>query len=401
VSFCIVWELAATGISAVACVLLGCVLVAGPAAAGDGGPGVTGPLFLDVFRVQEQPVIERTVNFARSPGQQRASLFRPKSDERLPALLLLAIDQSDQFFAQTARELAGIGYVVLLVPFDKDPHRHERTMAEIGSAARWLRSQSDVFPDKIGVLGWGTGARRAFECAARQSLQAAVLADLDLPLAVDAQTATGLKRAAVLVIRGKSTTLADRQRLARLDRDFGNARVVYHVLELPNVESGFMDKRRGKTYQAKAADRAWFEIYEFLGRHVEDADVRSPIAGDGRPQAGEKSSHFASIREAMRAVNGPSGVRTEIAHLLNDPLADNERWSRLHDRAARMVDCGAWLFVQQPSKGTAASWIRHAAAYRDAATALVVASERRRLAESRRAFERVNQSCTQCHANHR
>ena len=59
---------------------------------------------------------------------------------------------------------------------------------------------------------------------------------------------------------------------------------------------------------AKAADEAYVELYEFLGKYVEDA------APDERAAKSSSVNHsIATIADLMQAVNQPTGVRGTLA----------------------------------------------------------------------------------------
>jgi len=401
--------------------LLAAALVAGPPAAGakdgTGRPLPDKPLFLDVFLARDQVVVTKPVEWVSAIGQQRGWLVRAKSDERLPALLLIASGPANDFFLQSARELAGIGYAVLLVELDQNqtgasagtaPARQsdailrERGLAQLCSAARWMRRRDDVFPDKVGVLGWGNTARWALEVAAAQDLQAAVLTDVELPLVIDAPLSIGLGHTAVLIVRGASeATPLGGEDVARLERAFGGAHVEHRVLEFKKVKAGFMDNRRRDAFDAKSADRAWFEIYEFLAKHVEDADLKAPFMASRGSDDAQAARPFVSIGDVMRAVNAPSGVRGGVAQALGDAPREEKDWKLLRARAAIMANSGVLLMGLKPPKGGPGSWRQHAAAYRDAAAALVNAADRRNVADARQAFDRLNTSCGRCHSDHR
>jgi hypothetical protein len=173
------------------------------------------------------------------------------------------------------------------------------------------------------------------------------------------------------------------------------------MLELSDAKPGFMESGRGDATAAKAADRAWFEIYEFLGKYVEDAEPdRSPVVARSSI-SGKSDPPLVSIVDVMRAINGPSGVRGEVARALGEAPRDEREWKLLRARAAVMADSGATLMGLKPQKGSAATWLRHAAAYRDAAAELAAAADRRNLTDARSAFDRLNASCARCHAEHR
>jgi len=401
--------------------LLAAALVAGAFAGGaKDGVGRTRsdrPLFLDVFRSRDAAVVTKAVEWVSAVGEQRGSLVRPDSEERLPALLLIANVHANEFFLQSARELAGIGYVVLVVELDQNQIgaptgtaqteqnatiMRERRLAQLCAAARWMRRRDDVFPDKVGVLGWGATSRWALELAAAQNLQAAVLTDVVLPLMIDAPLSVGLRNTAVLIVRGTSeATPFEGELVARLERALVVAHVEHRVREFKNAKTGFIDGRRRDAVNAKSADHAWFEIYEFLGKHVEDAELKTPLVTGRSSDVAQSARPFVSIGDVMRAVNGPSGVRSGIAQSLEEIPQEEKDWKLLRARAAVMADSGTLLMGLKPPKGGARSWQRHAASYRDAAAALATAADRRNFADARQAFDRLNMACGRCHSDHR
>jgi len=226
-------------------------------------------LFLDVFRTPGDSIVVEAVAIDRATGE-RASLVRPKSDEQLPGLLLIADGATPEFFVQSAHELASIGYAVLILPASKTENiasRIARTTTSAAKATRWLKHRKDIFPQRIGLLGWGPTAICALHVAAAESTEAAVLVDVENLRMIDHRLAAALDRTAVLFVQanvGKGNGLQTRLAGAHGER---------RVFEVAGAKPGFMDCRSGEAFDAKATDRAWFEIYEFLGKHVEDAEL--------------------------------------------------------------------------------------------------------------------------------
>jgi dienelactone hydrolase len=353
------------------------------------------PLFLDVFRTPDERIVAEPVELNAGTGE-RGMLYRPKSDEQLPGLLLIAGGATPEFFVQTARELASIGYAVMVVSAAKaelETGRSESTTALMREAARQLKSRKDVFADKIGVLGWGPAANCALKVASAEAVQAVVLVDLDIPTTIDDRLLTGLKRTDVLIVQGNPTARD------RLDQRLAAGQVAHQVWKAAGAKPGFMDPRSGRAFDLKAADHAWFEIYEFVGKFVEDAGSKTTLAS--RNSATGSSAQFASIADAMRKANGPTGARTALARTLNDGPRDERDWKVLREESRVLADCGAWLVNQTPRKGDAADWRRHAASYRDAANALANAAERKSDTDAQSALTRLNASCARCHAEHR
>jgi dienelactone hydrolase len=406
---------------AVALALFAAALVAS-LPAGDAKDGPAQPLserspFLDALFAPKPAVVTKPVEWVSAFGEQQGWLVREKTNERLPALLLIASPRENEFFQQSARELASIGFAVLLVEIggtqkgvipgsaptkQKEAIRLERELSQLCSAVRWVRRSEDVLPDKIGVLGWGRTAHLALETAVAQSLQAAVLTDAEWPLLLDASLSIGLRQTAVLFVRGAAEeTASNRELAARLERALALAHVEHHTLEFRSAKTGFMDSQRPDAFDSKSADRAWFEIYEFLGKHVEDAELKTPLIA-GRGSDFSPAAHpFVSIDDVMRAVNGASGMCGDVSQSLNEGPREEKDWRLLRARAAIMADSGVLLMSLKPPKGSASGWQRHATAYRGAAAALAAAADRRNIDEARQAFDRLKKNCDRCHADHR
>ena len=88
--------------------------------AGDAKDGPAQPLserspFLDALFAPKPAVVTKPVEWVSAFGEQQGWLVREKTNERLPALLLIASPRENEFFQQSAHELASIGFAVLLV----------------------------------------------------------------------------------------------------------------------------------------------------------------------------------------------------------------------------------------------------------------------------------------------
>jgi dienelactone hydrolase len=366
-------------------------------------------LFLDVFRAQNEPIATSGAEWETALGKQHGWLVRPKSTERLPALLLLTAGDARDFALQSAREMSGIGYVVLVVPLERDmppgsprpdATTRERHLARLAPAVRWLRSRDDVFPYKLGVLGWGAEARWALELAAACNLQAAVLADDDLPHSLDAPLAFGLARTVLLIVRATSDSRAQHdQQSAKLQNALTSNHIQHRQFDFKEARPGFMQSRRTAA-EATAADHAWFEIYEFVGKYVEDAEPNSPPLVRG-PQSASSTAPTVSIADVMRAINSPTGLRGQIARTVNEGPRTDKDWQLLRAQAAVMTDAGTSLLNLTPPRGTASSWQHHATFYRAAAAELTTAADHHNLPAARQAVDRLNASCSRCHVDHR
>ncbi len=367
------------------------------------------PPFLEVFQATHQiTVATQRWEWTSAVGKHEGLLARTEDGERLPALVVIASDARNEFYSRAAHELAQIGYAALVVEIgskstleDSDASARERTLARLSAAVRWLRNRDDVFADRIGALGWNDGAAWALELAADQHLQACVLCDGRLPRQLGAAAASQLRDTGVLLIRGTAgNSLLDGELFAQFTQSLAEAGVEHRLFEFAEAKPGFMDPGREDVFNLHAADRAWFETYEFLGHHVEDADVKQLLAAKSAG-ASQPLQQLASIADLMRAVNAPTGVRGQLALSLQEPPADEKAWALVASRAALMADSAELLATLTPPKGKTANWLRHTVAYRDAAAAIAIAAGRHDLAAAQQSLLRLNETCGKCHLDHR
>ena len=373
--------------------------------------------FWRCFVRRDPAVVAKRVEWESAVGKQRGWLVRSETAERLPVLMLITSTPSDEFAMQSSRELAGIGFAVLIAELDPETmgskvgsvagQQHEtvareHALAQLSAAARWMKRRNDVFADKLGALGWGPMGRWALEVAAAQSFQAAVLVDVDLPLEIDAPLSVGLRHTAVLFVRGAAdSSILDSELFARLKNGLGDAQIERRAMAFDTAKKGFMDGRRAHAFDQTAADRAWFEIYEFVGKYVEDAELVGTFGAGGSSKGANSGHPFVSIGDLMRAVNAPSGVYGAIVETLRSDSLKAKDWILLRSRAAVMADSGVSLMGLNPPRGSAARFHQHAASYRDAAEDLIKAAEQHDVAEARHASERLKVNCSSCHADHR
>jgi hypothetical protein len=99
------------------------------------------------------------------------------------------------------------------------------------------------------------------------------------------------------------------------------------------------------------------EVYEFLGKYVEDAPrgaAPQPAPGTQPPKA-----PVATIADLMLAVNQPRGVRGTLTRALEQEPATQQQWDRVRANAALMAEAVRLLETRTPRRGTPGSgWNR-------------------------------------------
>jgi dienelactone hydrolase len=371
------------------------VLAAGSA----GAPPPKLPPFLQLFKDrQETPLAARDVAVVSAAGQVPGYLVRPDTPERLPAVLIVpGTDGLSDWVKESARDLAGVGYVTLAVDLPRDPARaaeadDESLLARLGATVRWLRRRPDVLPEQVGVVGWGEGAGQAVALAASTPVQACVVCDG--PVKADPATLAGLGRTPVLgLFAGRGD--AARQAVPAFRKALDDARLPHKVELYDAADAGFLGPPGRSGYARDVADKAWVEVYEFLGKYVEDAPVNQPAPAPAGPKA------VATIADLMRSVNEPTGVRGSLLRDLEQEPGTARQWERVRANAALVAEAGRLLQARTPPRGSPAHWSAEAGAYTAAAEQLVGAADRRDYAAARRSLEALGACCASCHSRHR
>ncbi len=355
----------------------GLVLVIGAVNGGAqqaGDPWFTRP-FLEIFRRQEAGprLVTESVEIDAGASKLPGYLVRPAVPERLPALLLAPGEKGlTPELQQSARELAGAGYVTLAVAYDRPPAAagssllgaisEEQATDRLGAVVEWLAAQPFTDPERLGAIGWEASAGRVLRLAGRGKLQAAVVSGAGV--CTEAQSLPPLRNVPVLVF------------------ETGGRRACA-ALEAPlRVAAAGED-----------AEQAWVEIYEFLGKHVEDARITAtPASPEGQ---------IARIVDIMRVVNSNEGVRGRLAQALAAPPASEEQWEQARSQAAIVAEAGNLLLAHRPPKGTVSGWRERATAFRSEALTLLHAIERRDFPAAQQSLRTMPQTCAACHADYR
>jgi carboxymethylenebutenolidase len=368
---------------------------------------------LEVFRAgKETTIVTRDIAFRSAVSTVHGYLARPGTAERLPAILLLH-DQKGLtgWMKENARDLCSIGYVVLALDLghrcQRPPEQttdtlcalaDEPTLAELSAAVRWLRRRPDVLPERLGAVGWSWGGVQAVALAATMRLQACVLCDSQV--ADDQALLAGLQGTPVLGIFAGAGKDADRARSA-FRKALGGARPSPQVHVYNGVEVGFMGPPGQISYARDSADKAWVEIYEFLGKHVEDAAGPALAGQSGGPVVLPEARAVATVADLMRAVNEASGVRGTLLKALEREPHTSQQWDRVRANAALLAEAGSLLQKRSARKGDAVHWVEQARGYTADAEAVVAAADQHDYAAAARAVRRLAERCEGCHREHR
>jgi carboxymethylenebutenolidase len=359
------------------------------APAGKAQPGTPGDPFLDKFLSRKEPPTKtQEVTIQTALGRVRGYLARPDTNEQLPAILLVHDEAGlTRWIKESACELSTVGYVVLAIDL-KDrldrPPGDEKIMAELSAAVRWLRRRSDVFPGRIGVVGWGWGGENAMALAASTPLQACVVCYA--PLTASPAILGGLRQTPVLGIFSASEDTKP------LGKALAAAAIPHKFIAYKTAKPRFMQP--GPAFDEDAADDAWFQIYEFLGKHVEDAEP-------GQVQGPASVKRFATIADVMRAVNDPRGIRGTLIKALDEKPTDPRQWRQVRASAAVIAEAGNLLEHLVPPRGSRGHWRDQVHAYIRDAEEIVSAADRRDYAAARKGLEAVGSRCAACHEKHR
>jgi carboxymethylenebutenolidase len=366
--------------------------------------------FLEIFQKNaEPPIITKDVLIESAVGRVRGYLARPGTPDNLPGVLLLPNEAGlTDWMRENARDLASVGYVALAIePSRRGLHRavsgladsvalfDEQTLAQQSAAVRWLRGRADVLPDRVGVVGWSRGGWDALALAASMPLQACVICDGQL--SSDSSLVAGLRQTPLLGLFAAKD--ADMQkRLPSFEKALTQAGIPHKMVVFPNAEAGFMYAPDQRIYAKEAADKAYFQIYEFLGKYVEDASRNRVTA---QPAARSSEKQFATIADIMRAVNETRGVRGKLIEALSSQPSNERQWASVRANAAIMAEAGNLLRLRTPRKGSLTHWHEQVKAFTAAANRILEAEGRHDYADASRGLRELAARCASCHEMHR
>jgi pimeloyl-ACP methyl ester carboxylesterase len=242
------------------------------------------------------------------------------------------------------------------------------------------------------VVGWSWGGGQALALACATPLQACVICDG--PLSFDAALVAGLRHTAVLGIFA-APDKARAKEVGAFRHAMEDAGIPHKLHVFPGTKVHFMGPPTHKEYLEEPAEQAWFEIYEFLGKHVEDAGLskEKKVLGKGKS--------LATIADIMRAVNQPTGVRGVLIEALKEKPADEQQWKQVRAHAVLIAEAGHWLENMKPNKGAETDWRKQAGLYQKTAMRIVTAADGRDYETSLLALQELGNQCAACHKQHR
>jgi len=346
--------------------------------------------FLDLFaRHATAPApTEQFLQLDAGGNPVAAYVVTPAVQGRWPAVLLAPGREGlTESFRQFAREIAGIGYVALAVDYRGDQDAGSSPLLreiaghsnDLAAVADWLAMQSMVDSERIGAIGWNDTFASIVRLADTGKVKAAVVTGS--AICADVEPLFQVRSVPVLLIaQGGGPNCTSVQ--ARL-----------RTSNLPHTIAVYPER--------EMTGQAWVEIYEFLGKRVEDARVtESPVQPEVR---------IARIVDIMRAITSDQGIRGRLARTLTtapagaaEPLSlSDDQWEQARSDAAIVAEAGNLLLAERPPRGSLTGWRKRATDFRGAAQTVLRAVEARDVAAAQQALRELPQTCAACHLDYR
>lgn len=234
-------------------------------------------------------VAQTEVTIPTSDGQMPACLFVPSETDRKPAvLLLMEAFGLTSHIRDVATRIASEGYVVLVPdlyyrnwPDNKFGYDEvEEAMAmmwsldfgkpmenDIQAALDYLKSHSQVNPDRIGVTGFCLGGGLTFFTACKFSDRIAAAAPfygMVLDDWIDKVTDITVP---VYLFFGGADPFIPVDRIHQIESRFQELGKAYKLKLYPDATHGFFCNERSSYYPAAAAD-SWQELLQFFKHYL-------------------------------------------------------------------------------------------------------------------------------------
>ncbi|MEH1772978.1 MAG: dienelactone hydrolase family protein [Nostoc sp.] len=235
--------------------------------------------------------IEQTTVFIPTPdGQMPAFLFTHPEGGRKPAvLLLMEAFGLTPHIQNVATRIASEGYVVLTpdlyyreLPNNKFGYDEvDQAMAmmwrldfgkpieeDIGAALAYLKSRSDVYPNRVGVTGFCLGGGLTFLTACKLSSAIAAAAPFYGMVASEWIEAVKDVTVPVYLFFGGVDPFIGRDRIQQIESRFQELAKDYRLKLYPDANHGFFCNERS-SYNQAAAEDSWYELRQFFHKHLQ------------------------------------------------------------------------------------------------------------------------------------
>ena len=123
------------------------------------------------------------------------------------------------------------------------------------------------------------------------------------------------------------------------------------------------------------------------------------VIGMSLASAGTTATRAKTVKQVMETLN--KGPKSESAKLKAALAAKTPDWDAIQSSTKQYVDLGPALAENDPPKGTKESWKTQSESFASQAKALGAAADKKDLAATKTAFQKVSMSCMGCHRAHR
>ncbi len=237
--------------------------------------------------------IQQTEVMISTPdGQMPAFLYTPTAPNRQPAvLLLMEAFGLTSHIQDIAARIAQEGYVVLApdlyyreLPNNKfgyDEVEQARAMVnrlnipsvvvDIGAALTVLKSHPDVYPHKIGVMGFCLGGGLTLLAASKFSDQIAAAASFYGLYGISVEQWNELITtitAPVYLFLGEVDSFIPLDLVRQVESQFKELEKDYTLKIYPGANHGFFCNERSD-YEPAAAEDSWQELTRFFDQHLQ------------------------------------------------------------------------------------------------------------------------------------
>ncbi|AFY32320.1 dienelactone hydrolase family protein [Calothrix sp. PCC 7507] len=225
-------------------------------------------------------------------GQMPAFLYGSTEPESQPAvLLLMEAFGLTSHIREVANRIANEGYVVLTpdLYYRELPNNTfgydevEQAMAmmyrldfgkpveeDIRAAVTYLKSQPNVFPDRVGVTGFCLGGGLTFLAACKLSNEIAAAAPFYGMVLDEWIDAVKNIKVPVYFFHGGVDPFIPLERIKQVESRFQELHKEYRLKVYPDADHGFFCHERS-SYNRLAAEDSWRELTQFLDAHLREA----------------------------------------------------------------------------------------------------------------------------------